>query len=184
MSEDFEYLLGEALADPERADFVALREAYARSESYVPFGREHEEIEILHQHMAAEEWGRARSLCEELLDHDPLSITLRFAYAHILEAEDDEWEASDQRMFANGLLRGILRSGDGRTPETAFAVLDTREMFLVVEVLGLRVIRSQLSHVDGLWLDTVEARGPEGDRTLYFDVTLPQEWLADVHKGS
>jgi len=180
MAEDFETLLEEALADPERADFARLRMAYAQSLGYLPFGREQGEIEELHRRMAAERWEEALDLVELLLESDPLSIPLRFAYAHILEEEGDEFEAGMQRTFANGLLRAMLGSGDGRTPETAIHVLDMREMYLVLDVMGLRAVRSQLTQAGAEWIDQVEASGREGQRDVYFNVSIPQGWLAEV----
>jgi len=180
MAEDFENLLDEALADPERADYTRLRMAYARSLSYLPFGRDQVDIEDLHRRMATERWEEALDLVELLLESDPLSIPLRFAYAHILEEEGDELEAGLQRAFANGLLRAMLGSGDGRSPESAISVLDMREMYLVLDVMGLRAVRSQLSQVGAEWIDEVEAVGREGQRQVYFNVSIPQGWLAEV----
>jgi hypothetical protein len=182
MAEDFETLLEEALADPERADFARLRMAYARSLGYLPFGREQGEIEELHRRMAAERWEEALDLVELLLESDPLSIPLRFAYAHVLEEDNDELEAGMQRTFGNGLLRAVLASGDGRSAETAIHVLDMREMYLVLDVMGLRAIRSQLIQVGTEWIDQVGATGGEGDRDVYFNVSIPQGWLAEVQE--
>lgn len=179
---DFSVLLDEALADPEAADYTALREAYAESHAYVPFGRDQNAIEDLHRRMASESWDEALDLVEVLIEDDPLSIPLRFAYAHILEALDDEMEASAQRQFGNGLMRAILSSGDGRSPETAIQVLDSREMYLAIEMLGLRATTTRLSH-DGLeWIERVEVTGKGETRTMYFNVSRPQGWLAKVEQ--
>ncbi len=180
MDADFDSRLDEALADPEGADFAGLRAAYASSAHYLPFGRDQGGLEALHRLIESGAWEPAREMVEALLEGDPLSVSLRFAYAHVLEGLDEEWEASSQRSFADGLLRSILRTGDGRTPATAIQVLDMREMYLVLETMGLRVTRSQLSQIDEEWIDLVEVRGPEGDREMYFNVTLPQTWLAQV----
>lgn len=182
MDDDFDTLLEEALADPDGADYPALRNSYASTYLYLPYGRDQRGLEDLHRLIEAEEWDDAREIVEVLLATDPLSISLRFAYAHVLEAIGEDWEATSQRTFADGLLRAILRSGDGRTPETAFHVLDLRETYLVVHTLGYRVNRTQLAQVGGEWIDLVEARGPEGDRELYFNVTLPQSWLVQVEQ--
>jgi len=182
MGDDFETLLDESLADPEGAHFPTLRAAYAESRRYLPFGRDQDAVEDLHRKMAAEDWEQALDLVEALLTDDPLSISLRFAYAHILEHLDDEMEASAQRTFGNGLLRAVLGSGDGRSPESAMLVLDTREMYLVVEVMGLRAERTQLAQVGAEWIERVEVKGGAGPRALYFNVSLPQSWLVRVER--
>lgn len=179
MAEDFETLLTEALSDPERADFKALRSCYAESFLYLPYGRDQGDIEGLHRKMAEEDWDDAIELVEELLGSDPLSISLRFAYAHILEEVGEDIEAGLHRAFGNGMLRSVMKSGDGRSPETALHVLDSREMYLVLEVMGLRPLRSQLWQKGSEWIDAVEVQGTEA-RTIYFNVSLPQDWLQQV----
>ncbi len=181
MTTDFSTLLEEALSDPEGADYARLRKAYAYSLDYVPFGHDQEALEALHLCMAAEDWEQALALVEALLQDDPMSISLRFAFAHVLEQLDDELEASTQRAFSNGMVRHILSSGDGRSPESAMCVLDSREMYLVLEVMGLRATRTQLMQVGAEWIERVDATGKE-DRAVYFNVTLPQGWLEKVER--
>lgn len=179
MSDDFETLLAEALADPEGADFRRLRGRYAESFLYLPYGRDQDGIEGLHRKMVLEEWEAAVEIVESLLAEDPLSISLRFAYAHILEAHGEDIEAGLQRAFGNGMVRCVMRSGNGRSPETALQVLDSREMYLILEILGHRALRSQLWQKGSEWIDAVEIQAAE-PRTVYFNVSLPQDWLQKV----
>jgi len=179
---DFSQMLEEALSDPEGADYTSLREAYAESHAYLPFGRDQNAIEDLHRRMAGERWDEALDLLEALIDDDPLSIPLRFAYAHILEALDDEMEASAQRTFGNGLMRAIMSSGDGRSPDGAIQVLDSREMYLALEMMGLRAVTTRLSHDGTEWIERVEVKGKGEERTMYFNVSRPQGWLAKVEQ--
>jgi len=180
LEDSFQTLLLEALADPEGAEYARLRESYAASDSYQPWVRDQEGLEELRMRMATGEWESGLKLVNELLMLDPLSIALRFMGSHIHDKLDDVWEASLQRTFANGLMRAVMRSGDGRSCENAICVLDTRELYMALDAMGLKATRSELRQENGRWIDVVTATGRE-DRLVYFDVDNPQSWLVKLH---
>ncbi len=174
-------LLEDAFLDPDRVDYAQLRHMYAASAHYVPYGRDPTGAVRLHQALATEDWEAAIEVVEELLVTDPLAIALRLAYAHALDGVSDDWEATTQRAVANGLLKSILRSGDGKAAHTAITVLDDRERQLALEMMGTRAMRTRLeSHTSG-WLEVVSC---SDGRTLYFDVTWPQSFLNEPQARS
>lgn len=180
----FRELLEDAFLDPDRVDYVLLRQLYVASEAYRPWDVVEivdeddapvpNPIERLHASIAAEDWEDATGLAEALIEAAPLAIPMRLAYAHVLDAIGDDWEASTQRAVANGLVRAILRSGDGKTQATAIKVLDERELHLALELLGTRSVRTAVDAEGEVWIATAECAD---GRTVYFDVTTPQQWL-------
>ncbi len=179
IAEDFRRMLLEVLADPNSADYVSLRKTWLESGLYAPWARDREALDELHMRVGALQWEEARRLAEELLEHEPLDIQLRLELARIYDGLGDEMDAVDQRRFANGLIRAILRSGDGRSVESAIAVIDSQEQALVLTALDLRPVRSVLKAIGDRWIDRVEAVGARGARVVHFDVTLPQRWLLE-----
>jgi hypothetical protein len=171
----FRELLEDAFLDPRRVDYAQLRRLYVESGEYRPAHRDTHGTDALNRALAAEDWEGAIALAEQLLDRDPLAVGLRLAYARALDGVDDGWEAETQRAVAHGLLRAIVASGDGRTPETALQVLDERELHVVLDRLGLRVIRSERDVGGDRWFERVEC---VGGRVVWFDVTWPQRWVA------
>jgi hypothetical protein len=173
----FEDLLAEALLEPLNTDYEALREAWIACDGPERVVRDEEAIEELHMRLATQRWEAARDLAEELLDAEPLCVQLRLWLARATEGLGEEREASNERAFANGLVRAILRSGDGASPEHALRVIHTREIALVLGVMDLQAQRSELREVDGRWIDRVECTGLEGPRTVYFHVAVPECWM-------
>jgi hypothetical protein len=170
----FSELLEDAFLDPDSVDYDQLRTLYVHSTSYIPFGRDQSALETLNSQLVALDFEAAIDTIEPLIEVDPLSITLRLAYAHALDGIDDEWEASTQRGVANGLIKAILGSGDGRSPETAIVVLDDRERELVLQLLNVRAVSSQMTTTEDGWLDCVTCHE---ERLVYLDVSWPQGWL-------
>jgi hypothetical protein len=170
----FSELLEDAFLDPDSVDYDQLRTLYVHSSCYIPFGRDQSSIETLNTQLAAMDFEAAIHTIEPLIEVDPLSITLRLAYAHALDGIEDEWEASTQRAVANGLIKAILGSGDGRSPQTAIVVLDDRERELVLQLLSVKPASSQMTTTEDGWLDCVTCH--QG-RLVYLDVSWPQGWL-------
>ena len=170
----FSELLEDAFIYPSSVDYAQLRELYVGSSSYVPYGRDDSSVDVLHAQLGAEDYEAAIETLEKLLEGDPLAITLRLAYAHALDGIGDDWEASTQRAVANGLIKAILSSGDGRSMQTAIVVLDERERSLVLQLLELTPKASQRIASDDGWFDRITCN--EG-RDLYLDVSWPQGWL-------
>lgn len=170
----FSELLEDAFLDPDSVDYAELRTLYVHSTSYVPYGRDDSAIALLNEQLGAEDYEAAIETLEVALHDDPLSITLRLAYAHALDGIEDEWEASTQRAVANGLIKAILGSGDGRSIATSIVVLDERERSLVLELLNVEPVSSTVTvNADG-WVDAITCRG---GRIVYLDVSWPQGWL-------
>jgi len=170
----FRELLEDAFLQPDRADFSQLRAHYVQSAEYAPYGHASDAVEALHRHLEAAAWEDAITAAEDILALDPLSIAVRLAYAHALEGVDDDWEAATQRAVANGLVRAILRSGDGASEASALLVLDDREVPLILDVLGTTGLRSRLEIVDERHVLCVTCAD---QRDRFFDVSWPQRWL-------
>ena len=75
--------------------------------------------------------------------------------------------------LANGLLQAVMSSGDGRTADTPWVVIDISEEYAVMRALGLAAQSQALAEKDGVSLDVVQVvdlRTKE-PRTLYFNVS-------------
>lgn len=177
----FETLLLEAFADPVRADYDTLRARYVLSERYQPWYRDQEGLEELRMRMAMGEWEGSLVLAGELVEGDPLFIDLRFMLSRIFDHAGQDYEASLQRTFGNGLLRSVLRSGDGRSAKTAIRVIDPRELKLALESMNLKACHSQLRKIGDRWLEAISCLGSGGERLMFFDVDSSQRWLIRLH---
>lgn len=172
--DEFLTLLEEALSDPVGADYEHLRRVYVDCPLYQPWARDQEAVEELHMRVATGRFEEAVALGQEILRSDPLAVTLRLSLAKAFDGAGRRRDGTDARTFANGLMRCVLRTGNGRSLDSAIVVHDARELHLVLDVLGLTATRSELKQIDGRWFDVIET---SGDRVMHFDVTLPRLWL-------
>lgn len=181
MTSRFDALMLDVRTDPTRADYLALRLAWAECSRYRPYGKDTEAIEELHMRVASREYPKAVKLARHLVEEDPLSVSIHLLYAQALDGVGDDIDAGDHRAIAHGLCKAILRSGDGRSPATALVVVEPAEIRLALDLLGLRAERSLERQHDERWYDCILTRGSEGEREVWFDVTCMQNWLAQAN---
>ena len=112
---------------------------------------------------------------------------------------DDVWRAidtmqnyslpkEDQAKFHHyvydGLVQSILKSGDGKSPASAYVVISTDEEYAVLRALGIRSTQQALMGEKGEKIDRISGVNEKSNETvtLYFNVTRPFKWLEDQFK--
>jgi hypothetical protein len=101
--------------------------------------------------------------------------------AHYVEyIANRELKASDPAEFhkfvLQGLLKSITDSNDGKTPETAFQVIEVHEEYVLLHFMGIGLPESQaLLHKNGHAYDEIKFKDPKSNEevTLYFNVDIP-----------
>jgi len=85
-------------------------------------------------------------------------------------------EAQFHRFIADGLLRSITSEGDGKTPETAYKVIDISEEYALFRAMNLKPkLQSMVPSNGGPIVDqmlVIDGRTNE-ERTMYFSVDNP-----------
>src|SRR5262245_32220860 len=139
----YEQLLQQARDDIDTADFTALRQASTQSASYDPYGRNSAQKEFSAA-VNAQDWEQALEIGYAALDADYLNADLHFGLAYCCEHLGKTAHQQWHEKFAISLIRSVLRSGDGQTPETAYKVLYFREVYDVLRVGRMRLTRQSL----------------------------------------
>ena len=172
---DYAVLLARAKEDPKTVDFAKLRLAFATTAAYQPYQSYHAEDREIDTLMKSGDWLRALDLINALLDKNYIRIRSHLHAFIAYRKKGDAERASYHRAFVDGLFRSIVNSGDGRTPETAFVVINTEEEYDVIGLSGWQPGRQGLQHKGEKSFDvmTVKTSDSGETRTLYFDITIP-----------
>ncbi len=133
----YEALLEKLKAGDMSIDFQALRYAYATSSSFVTEMNLVTLRRAMFQAVTAKEYTQAVKLAEELLNKVYVQpephLVLDWAYT----ALGDSSRARFHHDVAQKLIRSILDSGDGATPQSAMTVVSIAEEHAVMNALGL-----------------------------------------------
>jgi hypothetical protein len=91
-------------------------------------------------------------------------------------------QAEFHKFVLQGLLDSITRSGDGKTPETAFQVIEVHEEYVLLRFMGLMPSKQSLLEKDGHSYDEMEVVNPKTQEkvTLYFNIDVEEKHLKEA----
>jgi hypothetical protein len=164
-------------------DFTALRMAYTKTKDYNPYGDDRETRDKMHIAMGKKEYQKAVEHAEKLLSKNFVNIGAhRIAAIAHAELKNDA-QSKLHAYVRDGLIQSIKKSGDGKSPNTAFVVIDTSEEYAVMDSLGVKPMRQSLIGEKGHKYDRQDGEDAKDQRvTLYFNIDRPFQWLADTFK--
>ena len=67
-----------------------------------------------------------------------------------------------------GLLNSIVRNGDGKTNRTGWPVVQVKEEYFILQMLGAKVLKQSIDPVGPC--DRMEVETEQGPKTYYFNV--------------
>lgn len=138
----FKDLVTRATAGDLSIDFRALRFACLKSSHCDPRG-DTEKLALMRRAMQAKEYDKAANASEALIAQGFVNIEAHVIAAQAYAGLNRPEKAKFHHDIAAALIRSILTTGDGKTKETAFEVIDTTEEHIVMAVLGLPFFGSQ-----------------------------------------
>jgi len=169
----YDELVARAKAGNADVDYLALRNAYAQSPGYDPYGTK------LHDPRGEMRDAYGRGDCAAVIAKAESILAQNFvdAEAHLAASLchgklGDADAGRRERAHARGLIDSILSSGDGKNEKSAFVVIQIAEEYTVLKVLGLRPVTQALIHADGHSYDRFETKSTETGQQggLFFNI--------------
>lgn len=158
-------------------DFKMFRLLYTETPDYNPY----EAVETLNaMFMAIDEGQYEKALkdAQAMLERNYVDIdthvVCKIAYQRLNNAEKYDFH----RFVVSGLIGSILNSGDGKTPETAFQVINVREEYAVLNALGYRMEeQSPIESKGHNYARVIAVHKKTGETAVvYFNVDIPIKW--------
>jgi len=173
--DSFEKMLKMSKKQDTTFDFDALRREYELSKKYNPsYFLLDTSWDAMYDAIHDENPKRALKFAAMIFKKNAIDIQAHYAAALAYQMKGDDKKASYHWYMADGLLRSIAMSGNGKTDSTAFKVTTIKEEYAFLEWLGLEVL-SQAGGGDMVHTlyDYMTAVSQEtGDTlTLIFDVS-------------
>jgi len=174
---DQEYLDFVAKAGaPETIDWVALRALYVETSFYDPYGGAQSiwySLQRAGQQVIEDESGEALKKYKELLNKH---FGHYRAHLQAIDLANKTGTAHVNRAYHEAAFKGILRSiratGDGRTPETAFRVIDPAEEHMILKTFHYRLNGQDFRQKDGHFWDVLKYTNPQNNAEgeMFFNV--------------
>ena len=160
-------------------DFLVLRIAYTKTPEYNPYNEDADTASSMFMALNEKKYEEALSHAQKILAGNYVDIDAHYvsskAYFNLGNQERDKFHW----FVFRGLIKSIMESGDGLSPETARMVINVREEYVILSILGFKAGKQQLIHLNGHEFDKLSVVGKEkGDsKEIYFNVDIPYKWL-------
>jgi hypothetical protein len=173
---DYRSLVQRAKTGDQTVNFRDLRLAYMDSEDYERGPDTEVQKKAMLAALKEHNFKDALTSAEAVLAGDYADIDAHFV-EYVSHRELKATELSDLHHFIfQGLLKSIADSGDGKSPETAFQVIDVHEEYVLLRAMGVGFPKSQsVMKKNGHSYDALTFGDPDThkDTTLYFNVDIP-----------
>lgn len=179
-AESYEAMVARVKGGDVAVDYRALRDAYAESAVYAPYGGDFDEARNeMRKAFNAQDCAKVLPNAEKVLNAIFIDITAHLLSARCHELGNDRTKADFHRAVARGLMSSIIASGDGKTTTTAFVVVTISEEYDVLSALRWRLVSQSLIDDDGHAFDLMEVTSPTNETAkLYFQIDRPMKWLS------
>jgi hypothetical protein len=157
-------------------DFAALRNAYAEDAAYDPYGSK---LGVLLQDMTdalkEQDCTTAMARAQSILELNFVHIDAHFVSGICQRRAGNEAVGRHSIAFARGLLSSIVKSGNGKRPETAYHVVTIAEEYNVLRGLRIEKQTQSLINANGHSYDLHEGKSPDSDAkvAIYFNIDRP-----------
>ncbi|GAL87304.1 putative uncharacterized protein [Sporocytophaga myxococcoides] len=158
-----------------KEDFKHLYYGFAFRENYFPF--EMDELEKrLKDLNYAKKFEDVIDLADSIGHSVPTDLTVLFEKSYALRSLAKKEEVIVRSKY-NVLLKAVLASGDGKSPETAYQVVFFGDEMEVLSALGFRILERQTILKDNRFYDVwILGKNKQKLEKLYFDVTIPHKF--------
>ena len=169
-------------ADP-TVDFAALRLAYADNPPK-DSGTDPDASKAMFAALRDKNYGKALEHAEKIMKANYVDINAHMVAAMAYKEKNDSEKQKFHRYVAEGLIKSILSSGDGKSQKTALTVISTSEEYVILRVYGLMPASQALQSANGHHYDRLDAVNPKTNEkvTLYFNIDRPYGALEKIFK--
>jgi len=177
----YESLVARVKAGDGAVGYRALRDAYAESPLYRPYGGDSDEAKrAMHDAFNAQDCAKVLTAAAKVLDAAFIDIEAHLLSGRCFEIKGDDAKAKFHRTIAKGLMDSIVASGDGKSTKTAFVVVTIDEEYAVLSALRWRLVMQSLIDEDGHAFDRMEVKSVSSSETatLFFQIDRPMMWLS------
>ena len=158
-------------------DFGRLRLSWVDSPEYKQAKDTKKEEDAMTTALGQKNYAEALKNAEIVLADEYVNMDAHFA-AYVANRElGAPNQAEFHKTVFRGLVNSIVNSGDGKSTDRAWVVIDTHEEYVVLRVLGYRPGSQSLVRKDGHAYDVMKVKNieDETDATFYFNVDIPMK---------
>ncbi len=155
-------------------DYDAITRVYPLTSNYNPYASaEQTQKLVAFEHMENKQWDACLRATDIILDENYTSLTGHYGAMVCHYEQGQQAQGEFHNALLDGFIDAVWRSGDGRTPATAFYITSSNDLYAFVQMHGFIVTSQSLVYHEERPMDAISVENPETgeEATWYFDVT-------------
>jgi Domain of unknown function (DUF4919) len=176
-------LVNKIKAGDTAVDFKALRIAFSKTKDFSPYGSS-ESTKAAFPLIDQKKYKDAVKKADEGLKESYVDMDAHVAASVAYRGLGDTAKADFHKAVYLGLVNSIISSGDGKTPETAYVVISTKEEYITLRALGLPPMGQSLNHINGHSYDIQKSVDPKtkAEMKIYFNIDIVWKAANEIFK--
>lgn len=161
-------------------DFAKLRKIFAMTELYDPYDSQIADW----REKARTAWGKSEfaevvRYGKQILEKNFIDLEAHFLLWQAMKQLGKNEQADYHLQIFSGLCDSIRKSGDGKTPQTAFQLLSADEETIFLRSMNLKFKEAKRMQIDNSRFDVVlaEEQKSQTAQKLYFNIDIPYQWM-------
>lgn len=172
---DYQALVSKLEQEPaQTSDFDNIIRIYPLTTKYQPYANiEQAQKLVAFEYMEQQNWEACLQATRLILEENYTSLTGHYG-AMVCYSESGQRSKSEyHNAMLDGFMGAIWRSGDGKTPASAFYITSSNDLYAFVQLNGMMAIGQSLVYYERRPIDAIKIEDPEtkNESTWYFDVT-------------
>ncbi len=172
---EYATLLASLKAGKTDIDYARLRLSYMDSPEYKAAKDTSEPEKAMFEELNKKDYSAALKDAEAVLNSDYVNIDAQFVAMEANRQMGAMDKAQYHMTVFRGLIDSIRNSGDGKSIEKAWVVINVHEEYVVLRVLGFNPSQQSLVQKDGHAYDVMKVKNAQDgtEQTFYFNVDIP-----------
>ena len=183
LSEENYTIILDSIKNELSSDFFTLRMAFTHTKEYSPYGSDlADSLKRVSELIDSLKYDSAISALNRIQKIEYVNIPSHLYFGYIYNQLGDSAKSKFHYYIYEGLLNSIYQSGDGRTPQTGYIVISTKEEYQFLNWFDLQFHRQSLIDKDDYSFDLMRVTDPNTDEELeiYFNIELAISRLRDA----
>ncbi|TAL68884.1 MAG: DUF4919 domain-containing protein [Bacteroidetes bacterium] len=171
----YEYLLKRLKKGDMEINYFDFRMSFTKTRDYKPLNPALDSLrKKMIQNLNSKEYKNAVTLADSILKQEFVDMYAHYTCYYAFSALGDSVNAYYHEFIMDRLLNSIVESGDGKSKESAFLIINSNEEYFFIFIYKLKVIEKTFTNNNGEPIDVFKAVDPETKDSieLFFNTSL------------
>ena len=155
-------------------NYTEFRESFLQSEQFTALNKQKPDLATLrkemHGLMKKSNYAEIIDVAKKMLSIDYTDMEAHKILQQTYKLLGDTANKNKYHDIEFGLLNSIVKSGDGKTCQTAWPVIQVTEEYFILNMIGAKVLKQSVDNTGGL-CDKMEVQTDRGKQVYYFEIS-------------